>query len=224
MANTTVNALQQSKEAQRRAQEIAFANAQRLAGEQKNEATLQAEALAKEAYVQKKQQERTLPTVMQQSGLAGTGYTETTANNIGNTYQNTFNNAMTNKQKSIDTINSGVLTAQSAKDQNLANIEAQYQADYASYLASLQKSGSSGSGSGSGGSKDSQETNPLKLAEKELAGFGWEPRDPNGSREKMKAALAKYVQNKMLSQTQVNSLIEEFMQRYYKRPQPGSIY
>jgi hypothetical protein len=140
----TVNSLQAARNARKSAQDMAWQDAVRLAKEQKTSQEQQAQTLASEAYVNKRQQERVLPNVMQKAGLNTQGYTETTANNIGTAYQEAVTGIVNKKQEGIAGIDSGLASTQSKISQNKANIEGDYQDSLAAYYQSLQKNSSGG--------------------------------------------------------------------------------
>lgn len=153
--STTLDYLKQAYEQRQNALNTQFQNTQRLANEQIVQVEQQASGLAQEAWVNKKQQERTLPNVMAHAGLGGQGYTETTANAIGTAYQNAFNQIMSDRQKGIQGINSNLMTAKSNRDAQGMEIDADWARQQAEYFASLNKGGSGGSGGNGSGSDGS---------------------------------------------------------------------
>jgi hypothetical protein len=134
---TSTGMLLQSRNSRKAAQDVAWQEALRLSNEQKAASEEQASKLASEAYVGKKQQERTLPNVMAHAGLSGQGYTETTANNIGTAYQNAWSGIMSQKQTTQRGIDSALTTTKNNINQNKAGIDADYYDALASYYASL---------------------------------------------------------------------------------------
>jgi hypothetical protein len=157
---TSTGMLLQSRNSRKAAQDVAWQEALRLSNEQKAASEEQASKLASEAYVGKKQQERTLPNVMAHAGLSGQGYTETTANNIGTAYQNAWSGIMSQKQTAQRGIDSALTTTKNNINQNKAGIDADYYDALASYYASLRSSGSN-SGSNGTTSGTPTATNPL---------------------------------------------------------------
>jgi hypothetical protein len=155
---TTLDYLKQAYQQRKSALDVGFADTQRLAQDQIKQTETEASGLAQEAWVGKKQQERTLPNVMAQAGLGGQGYTETTANAIGTAYQNAWNDIQGNKQKAVSGINSNLMSAQSQHQQNEMNTDADWANQQASYYESLRAKVSSAGGSASKTSKEGSST------------------------------------------------------------------
>lgn len=147
---TTQTALQAERDARIRAQQLAWQNAQQGFTTAEEDIAKTADKLAQETWTQKRVQEKALPNVMQQAGLSTTGYTETTANNINTNYQNAWNQVMGNKQQGLKDVGLARSQAFNNHEINMANIEGDYQAQLAQYLASLR---SSGTGDGGGNTK-----------------------------------------------------------------------
>ena len=226
---STQEALQRARDAQKKAQDLAFQEAQRLAGEQKGTVEQQASSMAQEAFVGKKQQERTLPNVMAQSGLAGQGYTETTANAINTSYQKAWNEIMKSKASSLSSINSNLMGEQSKINQNKLGIDADYETNLANYLAQQAKASAS-SGSTGSTKTTTEKTNPVTgsafkgnaeaQALESLRNFTFDPYNPVVSKTKMYEYLAPFLTDKnyKLSASQIEKIIDEYIARYAVKP------
>lgn len=239
----SLTALNASREAQVKSQDIAWADALRLANEQKDSATKQAEQFAQEAFVSRKQQERVLPNIMAQSGLSGQGYTETTANNIGTSYQNALNSVLKNKSEAFSKVDSSLMGEQSKINQNKAGIDASYQTNVANYRANLEKDKANQAiALAKARSSYASANKPILTPEQKIdesiakkdfykaqvkerikemgfvsSGQRGNPIDPQGTRISMLAQLQDYIRYKYLTESELEDVINAYLETYYSR-------
>ena len=223
--------------------EEAYNQAKLLYDTQKTDVASAATANAKAAYTNKMLQEKTLPNVLQRSGLAGQGVSETTANAIGMNYQNAYNQVMTDKGRNIRDIDnnianansqwqSGLAGAQGQYQQNLVgnegdyqsrtlNLKAQYEIDLANYLESLRKQNASNTGTNTSTNAKA----PLKDATSVRSGLNQVQFDMSKGVEQAAAPLIAfldpYIKKGIITKEQANQWINEILNNYANR-QPAS--
>ena len=218
--------------------EEAYNQAKRLYDTQKLDVASAATANAKAAYTNKMLQEKTLPNVLQRSGLAGQGVSETTANAIGMNYQNAYNQVMTDKGRNIRDIDNNVANAQSQWQSGLAgaqgqyqqnlvgnqgdyqsrtlNLKAQYEQDLASYLESLRKQNASKTSTST--KTTIKDATSLRNA---LNQVQFDPMRGEDGIAPLVAFLTPYIKKGMITEAQANSWINDMLSRYKSR-QPAS--
>ena len=225
--------------------EEAYNQAKRLYDTQKLDVASAATANAKAAYTNKMLQEKTLPNVLQRSGLAGQGVSETIANAIGTNYQNAYNQVMSDKGRNIRDIDNNVANAQSQWQSGLAgaqgqyqqnlvgnqgdyqsrtlNIKAQYEADLANYLESLRKQNASSGSSNSGGSSQTTQLKDATSIRSALNQVQFDMRKGTEQAvEPLLAFLKPYVDKKIITKEQANQWINEILNSYANR-QPTTV-
>lgn len=212
-------AIKKGYEAQKQAEQYAFEQAKTNYENQKTDVVANAEDLAKQVYTQKMVQEKTLPNVLQQAGLATGGYAESTANRIGTTYQNAWNGVMKDKTTGLQNIDRAMTDAQYTYQQRLAGLEGDYQSNMANYYASLRSSGTSGGGT----DPTTFEPGKAKTYNDVLAELANTvqlnaPKDENGLNSTLNDLdyiLANYVKKGIITQTQRDAIYNQYKNQFY---------
>lgn len=232
---TTQKALKKVRDYAVEQQDIAFERAKVNYDAQKTDVEATAQSLAKEAYTQKRVQEKTLPNVLQQAGLQGQGYSETSANAIGTNYQNVWNQTMQNRDTNIANINRSIGDADFQRQSNIAEIKSKYEADLANYLESLRRASSGGSGGGSGGgssignmgAKNAGYATRGDMMSAVRSGIRQIRIDPRKSSQdaifnQLAQFIQPYVDNKHMTATEATAIIGDYLASIYSTAQGGS--
>jgi len=147
---TSANKYNQAYNQSKNQYEQAYQNA--LSDYQSKESNVveQAEKVAQEAYLQKMNTMKVAPNILQNAGLSGQGYAESTLAGIQNQYQNTWSDVMQEKNKSVSEIDRlrglagtekqyGLSQAETEKQFGLSQSEAERQFGLSQAQAQLQQ-------------------------------------------------------------------------------------